>query len=194
MRIGPIVEGFGDVKAVPILLRRAAAVVAPNRSFEVLQPYRVPRQKLVKEGELERVVDFVGRQTGEGGAVIVVVDADDDCPATLGPALLERARAARPDRKTGVVLAKHEFENWFLGAALSLAGHRALPEGLVPPPNPEDIRGAKEWLGRRMGQRGYSETLDQPALASLMDVHAARACDSFDKLARELARLLATDV
>jgi len=191
MKLGPIVEGFGDVKAVPILLRRMLGIVAPNRSLEVLQPYRVPRQKLVKEGELERVVDFVGRQTGPGGAIIVVVDADDDCPALLGPELLRRARTTRPDRKTSVVLAKHEFETWFIGAAASLAGHRSLPEGLIPPPNPEHIRGAKEWLSKRMGQRGYSETLDQPALAAVMDVNAARACDSFDKLARELALLFA---
>jgi hypothetical protein len=164
--------------------------VAPARPLEVIQPYRLPRQKLVKDGELERVVDFVGRQTGTGGAIIVLVDADDDCPALLGPELLKRARRTRPDRKTGVVLAKHEFETWFIAAAESLAGNRSLPQGLVPPPDPEHIRGAKEWLGKRMGQRGYSETLDQPALASIMDIDAARACDSFDKLVREFALLV----
>jgi hypothetical protein len=91
-------------------------------------------------------------------------------------------------------LAKHEFESGFIAAAGSLAGHRALPQGFVPPPKPEGIRGAKEWMSQRMGQRGYSATLDQPALASLMDIHAARACDSFDKLARELVRLLGPDI
>src|SRR5438094_886194 len=65
--------------------------------------------------------------------------------------------------------------------------------GLRPPPDPEAVRGAKEWLSRHMppGQP-YRPTVDQPALAARFDLQAARRADSFDKCYREVVRLLTT--
>ena len=57
------------------------------------------------------------------------------------------------------------------------------------PPTPEGIRDAKGWLGNRMA-RGYSPTADQPVLTDLFDLALARRAPSFDKLVRELTRLL----
>jgi hypothetical protein len=37
--------------------------------------------------------------------------------------------------------------------------------------------------------RGYSETLDQPALASIFDLDAAERVPSFSKLKRDLIRI-----
>ena len=92
----------------------------------------------------------------------------------------------------GVVLAKHEFEAWFLAAAESLRGFRSLDTSLSAPPDPESIQGAKEWLsGHMSGAGGYRETVDQPALAARFDLEKARAAPSFDKCYRELTRLLA---
>ena len=124
---------------------------------------------------------------GEGAAVLVLIDADDDCPAKLGPSLLRRLRGRLPDRPSAVVLAKREFEAWFLAAARSLRGCRGLAQDLGPPAHPEEIRGAKEWLARRMGR--YRPTLDQPALAAVMDLEEARRAPSFDKLWRDLERI-----
>jgi len=128
-----------------------------------------------------------------GGAVLVVLDADEDCPKTLAAQLLRRARTGVADLPVSVVLAKREFEAWYLAAAESLRGQRGLPPDLEPPPEPEAIRGAKEWLQRHMpfGRR-YSETLDQPALAAVFNLELARRrSPSFEKLCREMARLLA---
>jgi hypothetical protein len=72
-----------------------------------------------------------------------------------------------------------------------LRGRRGLAHDLNPPPDPEAIRGAKEWLGDHMTSgRRYQETLDQPALTASFDLSAARAVDSFDKCHREISRLL----
>jgi len=187
-----IVEGYGEVEAAPILVRRLAEEIAPEVIVQIERPYRVPRGSIVKEGELERYVELAGRQVGDDGCVLVVLDADDDCAATLGPELLARCEAQRPDTCVGVCLAVSEFEAWFLASAESIAGRRSLAEDLAAPDDPEGICGAKRWLKRnRTDGRSYSETIDQPALTSVFDMHLAKKRSrSFDKMWREVERLL----
>ena len=68
---------------------------------------------------------------------------------------------------------------------------RRLPADLVPPDNPEEIRGAKEWLSRHMPpHRPYAATTDQPAMTQAFDMVEARVADSFDKCYREIERLI----
>jgi Domain of unknown function (DUF4276) len=181
-----IVEGQGDLEAVPILVRRIAQEQLPGTAVRV-HPFRIPRTKLLKEGELERAVELAARRVGQGGGILILLDSDDDCPA-----LLARAARARSDFPVRVVLAHRELEAWFLAGAESLRGRRGLRNDLQSPEDPESIRGAKEWLTHHMpgGQR-YVETLDQPALAAVLDLAASRRADSFDKLWRDIAWLLA---
>ena len=191
VKIGCIVEGESEVETVPLLIRRIAANLYPELPIVVPPPIRRPRNKVVKENELEKAVEFVARQIGGQGAIFIIFDSDDDCPAELGPSLLHRASQARSDLPIAVVLAKHEFEAWFLAAAESLRGRRGLKNDLNSPDNPEAIRGAKEWLSQRMeDSRTYRETQDQPALAALFDLEQARQADSFDKCYRDIIRLL----
>lgn len=194
MRIACIVEGHGEVEAVPILIRRIAASMDPAVYPKVLHPMRVASSKLVKEGEFERAVEFAARKCGVDGAIFIVLDCDDGCPAELGPALLERAVAARTDRRIAVVLAKREYEAWFLAAGVSLRGKRGLPNNLIPPDDPEGIRDAKGWLAERISGGSYSETTDQPALGAVFDMEAARTADSFDKCYREIVRLVSPEM
>ena len=87
-----------------------------------------------------------------------------------------------------VVIAVREFEAWFVAAASSLAGAGKLGAATAAPADPEAIRDAKGWLSRGLG-RPYDEVRDQPSLAALFDLDAARACRSFDKLVREFVAL-----
>jgi Domain of unknown function (DUF4276) len=192
LAIACIVEGHGEVQAVPILIRRIAVTIDPALSIDVKPPLRIPRSKLVRDKELERAVELATRKTGGRGGVLILIDSDDDCPAELGPKLLERARTSRGDLPIGVVLAKREFEAWFLASAESIRGKRGLPNDLSPPSDPESIRGAKEWIARRMtGATTYIETLDQAALAASFDLQtAAQKSDSFDKCFREITSLI----
>lgn len=162
-----LVEGHGEVQAVPVLIRR----IAPHVQIRTI---RVKKDRFLKRGELEREVEAAGELAGETGAVLILLDADQDCPASLGPAIRDRARLARSDRRIMVALAKGEFESWFLAAARSLRGKRGLASDIEPPPNPESVRGAKEWLRSRQRNGTYSETIDQPALAQLFDLNEAR--------------------
>lgn len=185
-----IVEGDGDVEAVPIAIRKIVQEIDPSLALKI-HPLRVLRTKLVKPEELERSVELAARRTGRSGAILIVLDSDDDCPATLGPELLSRARRARPDLPISVVLAKREFEAWFLASAKSLRGLRGLAGDLEPPPDPEAIRGTKEWLTARMESgRSYVETLDQSALTASMDLRQARTAPSFDKFFRDVVAII----
>ena len=189
-RLIPIVEGHGDVEAVPLLLRRVFHEHLDRTGIEVLRSIRVPKTKLLQDGELEKAVELAARQTQNGDAVIILIDADDHCPAELAPKLLLRAVEARPDRDIRVVLANKEYEAWFIAAAESIAGRRGLLPDLVPHHDPESIQDAKGWLTNhsRPGT-AYRETLDQPALTQVFDIESARKSPSFDKLCRDLAAL-----
>jgi hypothetical protein len=185
------VEGHGDVRAVPVLLRRLGREYDPGLSLNIPPPFRAGRYKLVKEGELERIVELVARRLERPRAILILIDAEDDCPKELAPQLLARAEQARSDVSIGVVLGKREFEAWFLAAIEPLGGRRGLADTLSPVPDPESVRDAKGHLKRLMvGGRTYSETLDQPALAAVFDMGLARRQSaSFDKCCREAKRL-----
>lgn len=189
MTIACIVEGHAEVDAVPLLLRRIKGVVAPNRTLRLPPPIRIPGTRLRKREGLRKAVTLASKRTGENDAILVLIDAEDDCPAQEGPRLLREARELRPDRRTRVVLAKHEYEAWFLAATASLRGERGFAPDAEIPPEPEAVRGAKEWMSARM-EKPYSETIDQPGFTGHIDLDQARAADSFDKLYREMDALL----
>ena len=130
--LASIVEGHGEVEALPILLRRFVAEWDVELPIVMLPPIRVSRSKLIKQGELERAAQFAAYQARAGG-VLVLIDADDDCPAELGPELSRRLQTVTEDGT--VVLAKSEFESWFIAAAESIRNRRGLRPDLVAPAN-----------------------------------------------------------
>src|SRR5690348_16357160 len=111
--IASIVEGDGEVSALPKVLYRLAAQI-PVYDLRVPPPRRIPKGKLIAPGGIEKAVSAQAQRVRTDGGVLVLLDADDDCPADLGPALLARARAVRRDVPISVVLAYKEFENWYL--------------------------------------------------------------------------------
>ncbi|MEO3853312.1 DUF4276 family protein [Acrocarpospora sp. B8E8] len=192
LRIVTIVEGEGEVQALPVLLRRLATEIAPDLWVDVPRPWRVSRDSLVAESGIESELDRAVAGLDDVTGVLVLLDADDDCPAQLGPRLLARARGARPDLRIVVVLANREFEAWFLASASSLRGCAGLAADLQEPADPEQPRGCKEWLSkRRMDGRPYSPKKHQTSLAAQFDLHLARVnAPSFDKLWRDLEFLI----
>jgi hypothetical protein len=194
LTIASIVEGHGEVEALPILLRRILAEADPGRTANIYRPIRRPRDVLLRSGELEKAIELAARKVNRTGAILIVLDSEGEPPCQLGPQLLGRARSAA-DLPVRLVLAHCEWEAWYLAAAASLAGHRGLNSPLAPPHNPEAIRGAKEWLRRNMSSsRTYSETIDQPAYASKFDLKAARNAPSFAKLCRDILSLADSDL
>lgn len=183
MSLVSLVEGQSEVESVPILLRR----ILPG--FPVARPFRVKRNKIVKPGELERAVTVALADRDNPSCVLVLVDADDDCPAELGPELAHRCRAATHLPVT-VVLANREIESWFLGGIESLRGERGIRADASWEGDPETPRDAKARVEGLMPDRSYVSVDDQPALMSALDLASARRrCRSLDKFIRDVERL-----
>ncbi|HEX2722614.1 MAG TPA: DUF4276 family protein [Gemmatimonadaceae bacterium] len=183
-RLGLIVEGEGEVAALPVLVRRTAE--AEGRTIHALRPHRRSRSSLVLRDELKNSIEALHR-IEHPGAVLVVIDADSDCAKELGPELATRAQ--RSDLPTAVVIAEVEFETWFLYAAESLRGANALKSDALAPENPLEIASAKDWLTRHMHVAPYSPTRHQAAFTARIDLAAARRSRSFAKPHRKVCRL-----
>lgn len=192
--IATIVEGDGEVAALPIVLRRLAEWLSPELgAVEVPTPIRVRRDRFLnRDEEFRRMLLLAAAKCGEAGWILVLLDADDDCPAELAPKILDRAQDVVPHRRVSVVLANREFEAWFLAGAESLDGKRGFSYAQQETFDPEAVRNAKGWLSERMGAGRYRETTDQPAFATLLDLRLAHdRSRSFRKLCGEWAKRVA---
>jgi len=185
--IATIVEGDGEVSALPVLIRRLAAERFPTSMVAPLQPIRVKRDKFLnKEEEFRRQLLLAASKCGDEGWILVLLDADDDCPATLGQKIYQRAQQYVPHRRLSVVLANREFEAWFIAAAQSLDGVRGFSVTPDEHPEAETPRNAKGWMREHMRSGKYSEILDQPAFAARFSLEEAfENSRSFRKLCKE---------
>lgn len=193
MNVVTIVEGDGEVLALPILLRRIGEWRSPERYVSVPTPIRVRRDRFLnREDEFSRYVQLAAGKCDEDGWILILLDADDDCPAVLGGQILQRATRSVAHRRMSVVLANREYESWFLAAADSLNGFRGFARDPQEQVEPEVPRDAKGWLRQRMRSGSYGETTDQPAFSAAMSLEEAFARSrSFRKLCVEWDRQLA---
>ena len=190
--IAPIVEGKGEVEALPKLLHRLFRESRSDGYLAVNPAIRVKAASFMnQEDYFERHVELAARKAKAypRGTVLVLLDCEDDCPAIVGPALLQRAQKVRSDVSFMVALAFREYETWFLAAARSLRSIGGLPGDLQPPKNPEGIRGAKEWLGARMAG-GYDSIEHQPLFTEHFSFKQAAAVGSFARLRNKLHSFL----
>lgn len=189
-RIALVVEGHGEVEAMPVLVRRIADEVGES-GVEVSRPIRVKRQRIVRDdlNDLERVLRLISSDPEVGG-VLIVVDADEDCPATLGTQLRSRAEEYVGHLAVRAVVAKAEYEAWLLAGMSGLRGKRQIPEDAEEIDDPEQSQNPKALLKQLNGAL-YSETIDQPAMTGSFDLGEARVRSaSFDKFYRDVSDLL----
>lgn len=193
MEIACIVEGDGEESALPVLVSRIVTELCPGfwaRAYIATNFHG--RDRFQDEGMVKRAVFNAAGRVGSGGAVLILRDADDDCPV-LGAATLSKwAHEARSDVHVSVVIAKHEYEAWFIAAAESLRGHRGVHPQLEPHPDPESISDAKGWLTRNMVRgQPYNPTTHQASFSQKFDLELARErSPSFGKLCRDIVRLV----
>ncbi|WPB56247.1 DUF4276 family protein [Xylophilus sp. GOD-11R] len=187
----PIVEGDGEVIALPILLRRISDKLTPEISALISPPIRVQKDRFLnKPLEFRRHLLLAGAKAGGNGWILILLDADDDCPVKRGAEIASMASNILRHRSISVVMANREYEAWFIAAAKSLDGHRnfILQRNQIPA-DPDRPRNAKGWLAQQMGGRGYNETTDQPAFSARLNLdEAISSSRSFRKLCDEWSR------
>jgi hypothetical protein len=179
--IAPIVEGHGEVQALPVLLQRMAAAVPSAPTLRVNAPLRVKAGSFLNDDDyFKKYIELAARKAKQwpNSGVLIMLDCEDECPAELGPILFARATACRSDTKIIVLLASREYETWFLAAAKSLRGVCGLPSDLAAPPNPESTRNAKGWISDRMGT-AYDEPTHQRKLTAAFSFEEASSVHSF---------------
>jgi hypothetical protein len=189
--IAPIVEGHGEVEAFPSLLHRIVRAEGYQGQLLVNAPIRVKIGSFLNDADYrrKRLLLASAKAAEHNGLVVVLLDCEDNCPAQLGPLLLREAREVRGDVRTLIALNYREYETWFLAAAHSLRGRRGLPADLEAPPNPETIRGAKEWLGRRM-ETPYDPIIHQTEFSRAINLGQARTNASFDRLCNRIREFI----
>ena len=205
--IAPIIEGQTESKCISTLLERIWIELfhADPSDLRVLQPNRTSRSSFVSKRKpeltekIEQAVRLLKPHLGSGAAdrgfVLILIDAEEDCPKSLAPVLLERAIETRSDAEICCVMPKRQLENWFMAAADSLQGVNGLPLNLKPPPPDPEQRSGTKWLKTEL-RRGnpknsYSKTTDAIEFVRKMNLQQCRDnSPSFDKLCRELAKRL----
>ncbi len=191
IHIAPIVEGHGEVRAVPALIHRISAEVSVGSGVRINAPIRVSSGSfLSNEAYFRKYVTLAAAKAAQArGIVLILLDCDDECAATLAPGILERAIAVRKDVHHLVAFAVREYETWFLAAARSLRGVHGLSPDLEVPANPEAIRDAKGWLSVRM-TGGYDPVIHQEELTKALDIGDARSSRSFSRFFDRLCEVL----
>lgn len=187
INIVSIVEGDGEVAALPILLRRINEWKNPEVLCNVFRPIRVRREQFLnREDIFVKQLQIAAALAEDDGWVLILLDADDDCPKELASQVWQRAIKVIPHRRVSVVLANREFEAWFIASVESFNGRRGFVLGGAVAPDAETIRGGKEWLSKHIPDGKYHEVTDQPAFAALINLEKVHEKSrSFRKLCKE---------
>ena len=189
-----IVEGHGEAAAVPGLLRRLLQERLQRYDIHRLRARRTNgKYDLLKnlEGYLEEVFN-------QGcDAILVLVDADGECPLEESAKLVERAAALNLTIPVAIVYANSEYETWFICSLSEENGEGirvrlGIPESVIAPDNAESIRGAKEWLNGNMPRDlKYQETENQENLTYHIDMNLTHGNSrSFRRLCHAVEELV----
>lgn len=191
MKLYPIVEGHGEVTAVPVLLRRLLWAEAQCYEINVGNAIRRTQSQFRREADVQSAVRLALLQPDCAG-VLLLFDGEDDCPVELAAKVRVWAQQAAGAVPCDVVIAYREYETWFLAAVDSLRGQCRISQDASPPPNPESKRNAKGALEAFMpGGASYAETIHQKKLSAVFDMALAHKRNrSFRKLTKIVGEML----
>ena len=188
-----IVEGAGDKNAVPSLVRKILGERLCRYDIGTGKS-QVAKGKDNLVGKFERFVEYAMDENP--AAILVLVDADEDCPVELASSLARRAAALNAHVPIAIVCSKSEYETWFICSLSDSDGdgirrNLGLASSAVCPENAESIRDAKGWLTDRMPRnRRYSPRTDQDDLTHHIAINLAHEKSrSFRRLCRAVREL-----
>ena len=191
--IKPIVEGHGEVEALPLLLRRIAGEFFGIWDPPILKPGRYAASQMLRREDGAWVpgpgfAKAAGHARYEGAtALLVLLDADDFCAKTVSDSLCPLFKDASGFEMASIVFAVREYKAWFLASAETLQeGADCYPDD---PERPRDAKGALE--DHLQLASPYNAITDQPAFSAKINLSLSyRRSRSFRKLTKEIRNLL----
>ncbi|NOJ91999.1 DUF4276 family protein [Corallococcus coralloides] len=184
-RLVCIVEGKGEVEAIPNLCSRILNSLSAHDWFVDKAPIRRPRSQLVdaRTPGPQRPCHAAGltkalamASARKPSAVLVICDSDDDCPVSWSKSVPRTTQSGEP---VAAVMPVREFEGWFLWRfdPHTLSRTRAA--------DPEKVRDAKGRLATLIP--GYGPTTHQLEMTRSVDITCIRERSrSFRKLVETL--------
>ena len=193
--IKPIVEGHGEVPALPVLLRRIAGERFGIWNPPLLTPGRYPASQLLRCEDSVWVpgpglIKAAGHARNEGAtALLVLIDADaaDFCAKSASESIRPAMVGATGFDAASIVFAVREYEAWLLASA------ETLQDGaLIYPDDPEQPRDAKGALETHLGLPfPYNARTEQPAFSAKINLSLChKRSRSFRKLTKDFKELL----
>ena len=129
-------------------------------------------------------------------AILILLDADEECPRELAFTLAERIRSHGSKYPVVIVVAKCAFENWFLASLETIRGKKlkgrlCLSEDTPIPEDAEKANGKKYLTDHMPSGRAYKETEDQEAMVRLIDHDiASKRSRSFRRLCHAIEEII----
>ncbi len=209
-RLVLFVEGQGDVKAVPVLIRRLITDQEGWNNLSIDEnPFEIGSvNNMIKEnysGWKKKLKSCMKKENT--GGVLVILDGDikkvsgeDFCAAEVAKSLAEAAKEVGAGKmfSVAIVFAVQEYETWLVAGIESLAGKK-LPDGrsvnaqAKAPDGDLEVnpRNAKGALGTII-EGGYDQVLDQASLTQLINIDfiRSRKLRSFQRLESALSSLI----
>lgn len=201
--IASIVEGQTEQSCLERLLQRTwAELLGQTERLQVLEPFHGPRDKLIySQSDLIRTIEQslqklhikANREPDAMKLLLILLDAEGDCPAALAPQLFKAAREIAPvNFSISCVMPKRMLENWIVAGASTLGGINNLPNPLPARDQFEERSGAA-WLDEQLRSvnktRKYKKVIDAREFINKMDLNECRTnSPSFDKLCHEFEK------
>ena len=172
MQFYVLVEGHGEVKAVPVLLARLGHHLGVHipwagtlrwKNIHLWKPSHGGRGGLLQGLELMRSKRHVG-------GVLVLRDEDDLCPRLTAPGISTLIRNLDLPFRTAVTLLHPEYEVLFLPCLHHMQGFGFPPRTRWDGATWEARRNIKGWLSGQLPRgRSYKPTTDQKPMTRLID-------------------------
>ena len=177
--IGLVVEGEGDRRAVPVVLRSWLATQGIHEDILGKPVTCNGRDKAIMPKGLEGFAAVATSRPGCRG-LLVVLDSEGDSVCQLGPELWKRAKSVTP-LPVSVCLAEENYEDWIVASAetLQLGIEHKTTGGLAA-------------IKKALRPQTYAKPTWQPRLSARMDLRlASNRSASFARLLAQLERLVA---
>jgi len=171
--LGIVVEGPGDARSLPVLLRNWLILKQDYRDFLGKPIPCNGRENATAKGGIEGYVAAAASRPG-CKAVLIVLDGEGDLVCNLGPAMVQRARSVT-HIPVELCLADRHWEDWLYASAETLQ---------IDGFNYEE--GRRKSIAAALKPIKYVKPTWQPRLTARMDIHLA--ADRSPSLSRMLRK------